>query len=297
MTRTRKSNILVVDDEHDNLLIIRNYLMGEGYTSEAAMNGEEAWEKLSENPDAYDLILLDWMMPKMNGLDVLKAMQKHPQLRHLQVIMQTARARADEIKQGIDAGAWYYLTKPFEEDTLLAIVKTALADRQNHMDVRNAIRSSDVSTLHESRFAIRTLKEAQNLAPMLSKLCHNPEVRGLGFLEILLNAIEHGNLGITYQEKTNLMSEGMWKEEVESRLALPENEGKVVEVIVERHEDKMTFLVKDQGSGFDWNQYLEFDPQRAMHSHGRGIAMANSISFDDLKYRGCGNEVLITVNL
>ena len=59
----------------------------------------------------------------------------------------------------------------------------------------------------------------------------------------------------------------------------------------------MTFLVKDQGSGFDWNQYLEFDPQRAMHSHGRGIAMANSISFDDLKYRGCGNEVLITVNL
>ena len=292
----RVPKILVVDDEPDNCIILENYLKDANYVVETAHDGEEAWEMLISAEENYDLALLDWMMPGISGLELLQQMQQHWQLRHTQVIMQTARARSEEIQQGIKAGAWYYLTKPFSEDTLLAIVQTALTDRQTYFDLQNSIRNTTAKPLQGNRFAIRTLEEAQNLAALLAKLCHDPEKRGLGFLEILLNAIEHGNLGITYKEKSNLLAEGLWKEEINRRLMLPENKYKVVEIHIDSHKTGLSFLIKDQGNGFDWENYLQFDPSRITHAHGRGIAMANHISFDRLEFRGCGNEVFVFVD-
>lgn len=287
--------ILVVDDEPDNRIILEIYLTNAQYVVESAESAEEAWKMLMSTKNNYDIALLDWMMPGRSGLELLQQMQKHWKLRHIQVIMQTARARSEEIQQGIESGAWYYLTKPFDEDTLLAIVRTALTDRQNYLDIQDSIRNAASDTLHGNRFVIRTLQEAQNLAALLAKLCYDPEKRGLGFLEILLNAIEHGNLGISYKKKSALLAEGMWREEVNHRLALPKNKGKVVEIHVEPHPSGMSFLIKDQGEGFDWEHYLKFDPRRITHTHGRGIAMAKHISFDRLEYRGCGNEVFVFV--
>ncbi|MEO5334913.1 MAG: response regulator [Magnetococcus sp. YQC-5] len=285
--------ILVVDDEPDNRVILDNYLRDARYEVDVAQDGEQAWSMLVGCPDGYDLVLLDWMMPGQSGLEILMRMQKHPQLRHIQVIMQTARARADEIQRGIDAGAWYYLTKPFEEETLLAIVKTAMTDRQNYLDMQISIR--DGATAVGNRFVIRTLQEARNLSGVLAKLCYDPERRGVGFLEILWNAIEHGNLGVSYDEKTRLLSEGMWEEEINHRLEMPQYREKMVEILVNHDTTGTTFLIKDQGDGFDWGKYLTFDPRRATHTHGRGIAMANTISFDRLEYRGKGNEVVLFV--
>lgn len=293
MNKTPK--ILVVDDEQDNRIILENYLRDANYEVAIAKYGEQAWSMLVARPDTYDLVLLDWMMPGQSGLDILTQMQKHPQLRHIQVIMQTARARPDEIQRGIDAGAWYYLTKPFEEETMLAIVKTAITDRQNYLDMQRRIRDGSTSPLVGNRFAIRTLQEAKDLAIVLAKLCHDPERRGLGFQEILWNAIEHGNLGVSYEEKTRLLSEGRWEEDINDRLALPQYQEKLVTIFVDHNPSGTAFLIKDQGEGFDWKKYLTFDPERATHSHGRGIAMANMISFDRLEYLGKGNEVSLFV--
>ncbi|MEO5350826.1 MAG: response regulator [Magnetococcus sp. YQC-3] len=293
---TERACILVVDDEEDNRIILENFLQDARYAVQVATHGEQAWEMMTGNPGTYALVLLDWMMPGTSGLEILQRMQKHWELRHIQVIMQTARARAEEIQQGIDAGAWYYLTKPFDEETLLAILRTALTDRQTHMEMRESIRQPMAADqLMSNRLVIRTLQEAKNLAVLLAKICHDPERRGLGFLEILLNAIEHGNLGVGYGEKSALMARGRWLEEINRRLQLPEYQSKVVEVTVERLQAVTRVVVKDQGKGFDWQKYLQFDPKRATHTHGRGIAMANLISFDALEYRGCGNEVCITV--
>lgn len=294
MNQTPK--ILVVDDERDNCLILENYLKDFGYEVETARHGEQAWFMLISTTNPYDIVLLDWMMPGQSGLEILQQMQKHPQLRHVQVIMQTARARADEIQKGIDAGAWYYLTKPFDEETLLAIVKTALTDRKNYLDMHYAIQASkEQDHCVGNRFAIRTLHEAKNLAVVLATLCHDSTRRGLGFLEILLNAIEHGNLGITYEEKTNLLAEGLWESEINRRLELPQHIDKMVEILVTHNQTGLFFVIKDQGKGFDWKKYITFDPSRATSTHGRGIAMAKYISFDHLEYRGTGNEVAIFV--
>lgn len=287
--------MLVVDDEPDNRIILRTYLRDAHYSVDTAQDGEIAWEMLTSRRNTYDVALLDWMMPGQSGLELLQKMQKHSRLRHTQVIMQTARARSEEIQQGIEAGAWYYLTKPFDEETLLAIVRTALMDRQNYLAIQDYIRNTTSTPLNSNRFAIRTLQEAKNLAALLAKLCHDPEKRGLGFLEILLNAIEHGNLGISYQEKSHLLAEGMWEAEINHRLQSSKNKSKMVEVHIQSEGENVSVIIKDQGDGFDWRKYLTFDPRRITHSHGRGIAMAKAISFDDLEYRGCGNEVHITV--
>jgi len=110
--------ILIVDDEEFNVDIIMDYLEDGGYNLETAYDGSEAWEKLQAEPEYFDVILLDRMMPNMNGMEVLLKIKEHPVLKTLPVILQTALAAKNEVLEGMQAGAYYYLTKPFEEAML-----------------------------------------------------------------------------------------------------------------------------------------------------------------------------------
>ena len=113
----------------------------------------------------------------------------------------------------------------------------------------------------------------------------------------MVNAIEHGNLGITYAEKTDLMLASAWSTEVERRLALPENQNKYAALHFEATDDTIRIHIKDQGRGFDWQKYLEFAPERLTDPHGRGIATTRIVAFSTLQYLGCGNEVICTIPL
>jgi hypothetical protein len=104
--------------------------------------------------------------------------------------------------------------------------------------------------------------------------------------------VEHGNLGITYEEKTALIDAGAWEGEVARRLQLPENCDKRAKIAFERAEGEVRYRIEDCGAGFDWRRYLEISPARAFHTHGRGIAMSRNLSFDRLEYFGAGNQVL-----
>jgi hypothetical protein len=108
----------------------------------------------------------------------------------------------------------------------------------------------------------------------------------------MTNAVEHGNLGISYDEKTQLNNEGRWQEEVERRLCLPENLGKYALLKLEQGPTELRITIRDQGPGFDWENYLQISPERVFDNHGRGIAMAGAVSFDRIEYRGNGNEVV-----
>ncbi len=287
-----KPRLLVVDDEPDNLKILQYYLSNAGYQVDSAVDGIDAWHCLSSNPFKYDLILLDWMMPNMSGIEVLTKIRSHPDLRKVQVIMQTARARSDEVKQGISAGAWYYITKPFEEKTVLDIVASAIRDQSEFKRQQSSLKLVGKSE-GQKRFVFRTLNEAQNYATLLAKLSPEPEKVVIGLTELLINAVEHGNLEISYDEKTDLLSEGMWESEVDKRLNDPRYCEKLVQVDFEQISDnEVHYLIRDQGLGFLPGDYLEFTPGRSVHTHGRGIAMAKKLSFYKLQYRGCGNEVL-----
>jgi CheY-like chemotaxis protein len=294
-----KPKILVVDDEPFNLEILIEYLEIENYSTVSALNGVIAWEILETSPESFSAVLLDRMMPKMDGMEVLARIKSHPVLKSLPVIMQTAKAAKEDVIEGLQAGAYYYLTKPFDKDQLLAIVKTAVDDHHEYrnLQVELAQATGALNMMDSGTFRFRTLEQGRNLAALLANTTPNPERVVLGLSELLINAIEHGNLGISYEDKTRLKEFDDWTLEVQRRLSLPEHREKYVVLNFQRTEQDVRFLIEDQGEGFTWEKFMEISPERAFHSHGRGIAIANTISFARLEYQGKGNRVLAIVEM
>ena len=292
-----KPTVLVVDDEIFNLEILVEYLEDAGYKTVTAENGIQALAELEEMPERFSAVLLDRMMPEMSGMEVLEQIKSHSVLNILPVIMQTAKASNQNVLEGLQAGAHYYLTKPFEKHHLLAIVKTAIDDYQRYCSLqKDALHTTNTLVLmNQGQFTFRTLKEGRNLVTLLANANPDATKAVLGLLELVVNAVEHGNLGITYDEKSTLNDQDAWESEVELRLALAENADKRVLVTFERTDEETRFLIQDQGDGFDWQQYLELSPERVYDNHGRGIAMANKVCFDRVEYRGNGNQVLATI--
>lgn len=291
--------ILVVDDESFNLEIINEYLSETGYDLTFRESGEAAWEALCEPGAAFDVIVLDRIMPGMSGIELLQQIKADPRHSQVPVIMQTAAAAPEQVREGLEAGAYYYLTKPFVPESLLSIVRAALdmAAERNSLHQRT---ESVMDALHLARrgeFELRTLKDARELAVFAARLCPEPDVAVLGLSEVLTNAIEHGNLGICYEEKSRLKHEDCWEEEINRRLDMPEHTHKRATLSFERGSGELVFIIRDCGDGFDWEPYLELDPSRAFDPNGRGIALARNISFSRMEYRGKGNELMVAVSL
>ena len=294
-------HIFVVEDEEINRTIIVEYFddMPEKYVVETAVDGVDAWEQLEKDPHKFDVILLDRMMPNMDGMEVLKRIKEHPILTHLPVIFQTALATKNEIAEGMMAGAHYYLTKPFDVDLLRSVTRTAVRDRMEYRRMTEELTEhfSTMGCLTSARFSYRTIVEAKKLAILLANACGNVEKSAMGLTEILVNAVEHGNLSITYEEKSKLNDSGTLLDEIERRLDLGEYKSRQVKVEFEKTEKAIEILIKDEGNGFEWEQYLTMSPERASDNHGRGIAMAGLMSFDGLEYFGCGNTVKATIKV
>ncbi|MEN3112507.1 response regulator [Uliginosibacterium paludis] len=287
------ASILVLDDEPLNLEIIGEYLSDTGYQLSFFEDPERAWEALDSRPYDFDLILMDRMMPKLDGLAMLGRIKADSRMKHLPVIMQTAAAGPEQVSEGLAAGARYYLTKPFRSEALLAIVRAALHDRARWADVsqRIANHSRAVLLLDEARFVLRTLDEAEAIAGLLALGAREAENVAMGLAELLVNGIEHGNLGIDFATKARLKSQDCWMEEVLRRQELEENRHKLVTVHLRREANECVVLIADQGEGFDWTEFLDISPDRAFAPNGRGIAVSRQVAFSALSYLGKGNQV------
>lgn len=290
--------VLLVDDNAANLEILEDYLEDSGYTLVSACDGVDALEKLMLEPQRYHAVLLDLMMPRMTGMEVLQHMKAHPILAQVPVIIQTAAATPAEVTGGLAAGAHYYLTKPFQKADLLAILTTAIRDRSAYLSVQEELETTagTLQLLHNGTFRFRTLEEARRLAALLAHAYPDPSRVVTGLLELLLNAVEHGNLGITYGEKSRFLETGQLDEEIARRLKEPAYAGRCAVATFIRHGQDLYLSVIDEGAGFDWRPFLHLDPSRAFDTHGRGIATAKMMSFDSLEYHGAGNHVETVVH-
>jgi len=132
------AKVLIVDDEA-NIVISLEFLMQQaGYEVAIARNGEEALEQIENfRPD---LILLDVMLPGVNGFDILQRVRQHASLHELPVIMLTAKGREVEVTKGLALGANAYITKPFSTRNLLDEVRRQL----------DACRQMDADQKHET---------------------------------------------------------------------------------------------------------------------------------------------------
>lgn len=131
-----KEHILAVDDEEDILELIQFNLNREGYTVSTATSGEDALRKVySKNPD---LILLDLMLPDLDGFAVARKLKDDPKKRSVPIIMLTAKGEESDIVTGLELGADDYIVKPFSPRILIARVRTLL----RRLDTKSS--SSDI---------------------------------------------------------------------------------------------------------------------------------------------------------
>jgi DNA-binding response OmpR family regulator len=284
------TNLLLVDDDKSFIEAIRPILIQQGYNTDAAYDGTEAKKILSEHPKKYEVVILDWNMPQLNGIDVLKWIKHQSVLEPLQVILQTSNDSTENIKQGIEAGAFYYLIKPCKKEVLLSTIRSAVLDHERKKDLLQKLRDSENSfrLLEEGTFRFKTIAEGDFLAIRIANIASQPE-EAMYVSELFANAVEHGNLGITYDEKTQLIDKGLLKQEVDSRLTRSENSGKYVQVQIRKKEGTLHVRIQDEGNGFDFSKYLHFDDSRIFDNHGRGIAICNSLL--KIHYEGSGNIV------
>ncbi len=178
---SKKARVLIVDDVMFNIKILMDTLTEAGYETDYAMNGEEAVVKTADQN--YDLILLDVMMPGIDGYDTCKALRKEKKTKDIPIVFLTAKGDTDSKIKGFEVGGQDYLTRPFNKPELLARVGS-LINLKLHKD-------SVLQTNHKLEFANRMLEEANEIKnSFISILAHdlgNPITAILMNLQLLEN--------------------------------------------------------------------------------------------------------------
>lgn len=137
-----KESILVVEDEEDILELVRYTLTKDGYRVETAESGERALKALtSKRPD---LIVLDLMLPELDGLEVCRTLKSDPRTHHIPVVMLTAKGEESDIVAGLELGADDYITKPFSPRVLVARIRAVLRRRS-----RAELKDTDTVSIHD----------------------------------------------------------------------------------------------------------------------------------------------------
>ncbi len=284
--------VLVVDDDRDMRELLAAILSGCSFSPIVKESAESALSVLEMLGDKISVVVLDWNMPGKSGIELLRDLKRGPH-RLIPVIMLSGRDDPADIQAGIQAGAFYYLPKPPDRNLLCSLTRAAVQDYSRYRSLQYALKDGATSALlmDTGAFTFRRPAEAESLSSWLAQSCPDPDSARLGLFELFINAIEHGNLNISFETKTALIRDGNLIEEIQRRLELAEFQARSVRVNFLRTARRITFQISDDGPGFDFTPFLKLSPERALASHGRGIAMANAICFDALEYRAPGNQV------
>ena len=144
--------------------------------------------------------------------------------------------------------------------------------------------------IQQKNYQLQTFEEARKVAYQLSKHYPSPSRAETGLNELLINAIEHGNLDISFEEKQQILQDNAWMNTVYQRLFLQQNKKKKVLIQFEQTPGCITVQIQDQGEGFKWHTFLNNKPGFA--PNGRGLFLAQHYAFDTLEYLGKGNHVI-----
>ncbi len=165
-----KGKIFVVDDEEDILDLVEYVLKKDGFDVHRFSSGEEILQKLRQN--VPDLILLDLMLPGVDGLDVCRILKKDPNLSSVPVIMLTAKGEEADIISGLELGADDYIPKPFSPKVLVARVKAVLRRQgQKHVDNSEIIKVHNLM-IHPGRHEVIVEDEPVSLTYTEFSLLH-----------------------------------------------------------------------------------------------------------------------------
>lgn len=290
--------VLAVADDRIARMLLTRAIMAMGNTAHAAATGAEAIGLLQEKGRTLDAIIIDYALADYSALSLVKRIKADPTLFAVPVIMLTADGDAAQVQRAVDAGVFYSLTKSTADSLLGSVLAAALRERAQRRATMAELSRRDAAgkQIRTCTLSLKTLHEAQDVAVFLATCFPQPDKVVTGLIELLMNAIEHGNLGIGFEEKGRLLAEKRWLTEVDARLAMPQHSAKTVDVIYQHKDDGWYVQITDKGEGFNWKKFWHIDPARAGEGHGRGIARARLTSFDKVAYNEAGNQVTAMVS-
>jgi len=285
--------VLLVEDELSSLFYLEQALKQEGIEYRTATDGRIGFDVFKEFQPNF--VLSDINMSEMSGIELLEKVKAiKPETI---VVMLTSYNSEQYVVDAMKLGANNYLKKPILKDTFLAFLRKY----QNIIEMSDLDRkvssfqlNHNFSLLFPTNFDIipsivnLLVSETDGVLSNEKQL----DIR-LGLSELLLNSVEHGNLGISFFEKSDAILNDTLTFLYNERLAIPELNQRMVEVRFSYKNDQCEWLISDQGKGFDFKAIPDPSSEEGLlRLHGRGIFICK-FQFDDMEYLGCGNQVRV----
>jgi sigma-B regulation protein RsbU (phosphoserine phosphatase) len=284
--------VLVVDDEESLRALLTRLLEREGFRPFSASDGEQAIKLFREESPL--VVVSDIRMPKMDGLTMLTEIRKID--RAAAVILMTGQGNEEILLSALRGGATNFFKKPFNNRELIDEIRRIVSFR------REAERSSFFSpyaTGETKSFELPVGNASyypivNQLSLQLPILAVPEEILNLkiGIEEMITNAIEHGSLGISFDEKSQAIKEGRLTELVSARTEEARRAGRRIFITSRLSPELFEVTVRDEGRGFDWRSLPAVVPENLLAYNGRGIFLTK-IYFDDVEYNEAGNQVTL----
>lgn len=256
----------------------------------------EAFDKIDAYKETAEAIILDWRHDQAKQPSIAEALARKSAEIGVPVLALAAASREADIQTAYEAGLFHLVAMPCQ----LCDVKAAIDSLTRHKRAAgeaSRFRLEDALGLLETcKFRFRTPADVDRLVPLIAQIFPEPRRAAPGVAELMMNAIEHGNLEIGHERKAEWVARGIYQGELVKRLQTPPYSSRWAEVIINRRDDGVMIVIMDQGCGFCWQNVVEKPGAggEAADTTG-GIARAKAESFDDLRFNHLGNQVTALV--
>ncbi len=285
--------VLIVEDDKVSGKKMQSIVTHQGHQVEIAEDGIQGIELY--NKFKPDLIFTDVLMPKMSGMEFLNTIRKTDNV--VIIIVNTAYGSEEYALEAIRLNANNYIIKPIHFSEIFHHLKKYEAIIQERTLRR------EIEAMFIKRFY--TLQLPNKVEQIPSVVEHLLTIAGdaicpeeqlgvrLGLIELIVNAVEHGNMGITYDEKKRAINQNRLDDLYQERLAESEIAARRVKIKFELSERGCEWTITDEGSGFDWQTIPDPTKGKALRALiGRGIFLSR-FYFDELEFIGDGNIIRI----
>ncbi len=312
------SKILIIEDNPEVLGMLESMLSREGFETLSTDNGSEAFAIAKDQ--GPDIVLIDLNMPSLEGLDVCRKLKEKPETQDSIVIIVSAITDVTVKERGFQSGAVDYIQKPFRQGEFIARLNAQLRQkkdldtlRRQFQNLRDSLAQSldnlsegvDQECIVEEKKVLSIPSDTDRVQSIINQLLIGlggdfDKARAdiaLGLHETIVNAIEHGNLGITSEEKNQSLENQTYMKLLEERQRDPQYSSRKVTIEYTLTDRVVQYKIRDEGAGFDWRSFIEREaPNDLLALHGRGIMICRHL-FDSMEYNEVGNEVTLTKEL
>ena len=284
-------SILAIDRDDITTDVISSGLIPEGFNVYISRGPSDGLSKFIQFKPDLVILNID-TFSNMGFMTLRDICEADP---HAQVISMGTSRDDTLAMECIRQGAKDYLKKPLEIKELLRSIER-IENRKRILSIKS---EPDISCVRSEEKRLVFGNDTENLPYIINQavynaraICPDKDTLKMALGEIVLNAIEHGNLNITMKEKQAATEKGEYKQLLRKRKNDPAYSEKVVTMDVYMDQEKLVYTVADNGNGFDYKTIFDTDPHAHIGS-GLGLFIARSF-FSKVVYEGCGNRVRLT---